>query len=275
MLSAEVILESTEFDPPEFTVGEEVCITVILSHDQPMNILVPSVFPVSAEWVIEQVVINQPSNYKTRIDVFFRSFVPGSGELPPVDLGEWTLPGFVIFTNPVLGESDIELKSLRAQVLLPGTRLYLAVILVSLMVAPFVMIFLGRFLKKQSLFLYRKFKIRRPFFRLNRLLRKLEASEETLEAKDFYIHLTDGIKKYLTEKLHRDFNSATTLEIAEAEYLVRHQVNLKDLVKLLKKSDLVKFAGKGESLRDRHKSLETVRSFCRHLEEKEEVNDLF
>ncbi|RKX89344.1 MAG: hypothetical protein DRP70_04020 [Spirochaetes bacterium] len=258
-LSAQAVLNDIRFIPPTFFVGDAVELRITFSHDGPLAVAPPDSIPES-DWVdIKDVFLIQDDNTVTVV-IAFTPFAPGTRTLPPMKLGALQLKDIKVPTHSIIENSHEGVRSLRGQLLMPGTRLAVALILSLAAMAPFLGYGLFRFSwkwVKKSRQLYR---VGRPVRRLRRVIKKLKAGIGSMQAPLWYYELTEALRAYLSDRSHHDCRSATTAEIALMSEFLVDDTPQKDLLEILKEGDMVKFAGRFADDRSLNKTLEMVTS---------------
>jgi hypothetical protein len=206
---------------------------------------------------------------EVRVRVFFSSYAPGEVTLPELNLGAVRVPPQTILTASVRErEPEPGFRALRGQLLLPYSRLRLAVSILVLLGAPAAAVLLVVW----TIRLWRKMRDlrrrRRPAQRARGALQRLEQTLEHTETKEVFVHLSQVLKKYLGERLEVPTSSATTAEIdtllggAGVAGVLSAQVR-----EVLRAADTVKFSGRGARRSVARSSLTKVRNIVRRVEE--------
>ncbi len=258
-LGAQAVLNDIRFIPPTFFVGDSVELRITFSHDGPLAVAPPDSIPES-DWVdISDVFLIQEDNTVTVV-IAFTPFAPGTRTLPPMKLGALQLKDIKVPTHSIMVNSHEGVRTLRGQLLMPGTRLAVALILSLAAMAPFLGYGLFRFSwkwVKKSRQLYR---VGRPVRRLRRVIKKLKTGIGSMQASLWYYELTEALRAYLSARTQHDSRSATTAEIALMSEFLVDDTPQKDLLEILKEGDMVKFAGRFADDRSLNKTLEMVTS---------------
>jgi hypothetical protein len=156
------------------------------------------------------------------IRIFFSSFETGTTELPAIDLGDITLAGVEIEVDSILQDGDTAIERAFGPVLLPGTRVLLALFIGALLVVPPLAVLAGIWLKRLVQNLLVRWNERLPFRDLNEDIDELIAKAPN--SRDFYIGLTAVFRRYLARKLELDLRSYTSSELSEELMKVLHDV---------------------------------------------------
>ncbi len=256
-LSAQAVLNDIRFVPPTFFVGDSVELRITFSYKGPLAVAPPDSIPES-DWVdIRDVSLIQDDETVTVV-IAFTPFAPGTRTLPPMKLGALQLRDIKVATHSILENSHEGVRSLRGQLLLPGTRLAVALILSLAAMAPFLGYGLFRFSWKWIKKSRQLYRVGRPVRRLRRVMKKLKAGIGSIQASLWYYELTEALRAYLSDRLNHDCRSATTAEIALMPEFLIDNTPQKDLLEVLKEGDMVKFAGRFADDRSLNKILEMV-----------------
>lgn len=259
LLSAQNLIQDIHFIPPTFYVGDPVEMRIILDVNENTSIILPSKLP-EEKWIdIRNMRVEEHDDSLTLI-VDFTSFASGTRSLPTLDIGEIQLRDIKISTLSMLSASYNGVRNLRGQLSLPGIRLAISLLLLLIAIAPFTIYRVVKLFIKWGRHLGSNLAIRKPSQRLHRLIRELRTEIGTVALPEWYSHLTDGLRRYLTEKTPYDCCSATTVEIAHMLETSDDELPQNKLIRVLKDSDMVKFAGQTNNEQDLKKILVTVES---------------
>jgi hypothetical protein len=270
-LSAQSEITRSVFIPPEYYMGDPVELRLQLELDRyevlsiPLNIEEP-------EWVeIRDIQINQDRR-DVEILIKFTSFSPGTRALPELDFGPFILKDFKIYTKSLVDEGESDLRGLRSQVMIPGSRLTFFLLILAVVFLPYLLYFFIKLFIRFLIKLFRKYHSARPFRSLNRTLKKLGAGLEKMDVRDFYITLTDALRRYLTARTGFDCLSATTSEIARLQGFELDRSLRDRMISVLKQGDLVKFAGETLSVEEMRENLDFVVTLCHEIEKREDLH---
>lgn len=270
-LSAQVEVKRTVFVPPEYYMGDPVELRIQIELEEYEKLVVP-VEILTHEWVeIKDVQVLQ-DNVEAEIIVKFTSFSPGTRALPELDFGPFVLSEFKIYTNSLVEEGENDLKGLRSQIMIPGSRLYFFLLAVGVFVLPYLVYFLIKLLVKYIIVLARKYHSARPYRSLSRILKRLETNLEKTSERDFFIALSDALRVYLTSRTGIDCKSATTSEISMLYGFGLDKELWDRMVSVLKKGDMVKFGGEQLSFFQIKENLDFVISLCQEIEKREDLH---
>lgn len=264
-LGAQAILNDIKFVPPTFFVGDEVELYLSFDLDGPVAVEVPGSLPES-DWVEINSISVETDEKTVRVIISFIPFAAGTRTLPTMELGALQLIDIKVPTHSILQNAHDGVRALRGQLLMPGTKLAVALILSLAAMAPFLGYGLVRFgwnWYRNSRALYR---IGRPARRLRRLLKKLKAGIGTVTASTWYYQLTEGLRNYMSARTGHDCSSSTTAEISLMQEFSNRSTPQVRLLEVLKEGDMVKFAGQLADDRSLIRTLETVNAVVEEWE---------
>ena len=254
------------FLPQTFFVGDVVEARVVVRSADNLDLVVPGELP-DTEWVDFRsiTVVQRADGYEVRMT--FQPFFVGTRQLPPVDLGSMVVEGVSVVVSSMREEGDLELAPVRDQLLLPGTQILLAAIVIALFGIPASVMFTGGWLRRGFRRLRDRYRESRPFRTLQKRLKALENDMHELDGRQYYIRLLDILRSYLGTRFSPEIRSATTGELPAvlARAGVRDDEGSR-LVALYRFGDLVKFASQRVTLEDREHHLEEARTLAAGLQ---------
>lgn len=268
-LLAQYTIERELFIPPEYYVGDTVQLDLLLSLENEALASIPEELP-QQDWIdIQQVEVEQQDNI-VHVIIRFRSYYPGNRAMPPLNLGGIRLSGITLFTSSVSDQMGIStIRGLRDQVQLPGASLLLTLIILLLLLIPPGLFFIIRFLIRRLISVIEKMRRSAPFRRFVRLLVQLRQEEVIRDPQRFYTRLSGGIRDYLSERSQMDFKSCTTTEMLRRKIPGVEKKEWQLIIEILKKSDLVKYAGENSSIGEMEGYIKKMDKFARVWEEEE------
>jgi hypothetical protein len=254
------------FLPQTFFVGDVVEARVVVRSTDNLDLVVPAELP-DTDWVDFRsiAVVQRADGYEVRMS--FQPFFVGTRQLPPVDLGSMVVDGVSVVVSSMREEGDLELAPVRDQLLLPGTQILLAAIVVALVGIPASVMFTGGWLRRGFRRLRDRYRENRPFRTVQKRLKALENDMHELDGRQYYIRLLDILRSYLGTRFSAEIRSATTGELP----LVLARAGVRDeeaarLVALYRFGDLVKFASQRVTVEDRERHLEEARNLALGLQ---------
>ena len=260
-------LSSSVTLPPDFYVGDHVELRVHLAVPTGSKREAPVKMP-QTQWVrVDSIrLLRNPGSVELRIQLV--SYAPGIVDVPPIDLGAFTVTGLTVRTASLLTEGGTtRLSDPKPQLLLPGTTFFLALLIAVLIAVPlFFLLVVGRLAPRLAAML-EEHRARRPWNRLSQALTRLESAIGAVDAREFYIRLCEEIRRYLTSSLGRDFSSVTAREFARTA--AGREIDAESsssLAAILSFGDLVKFAGQPALLDERARDLGEARRCAQRLE---------
>lgn len=268
-LMAQYTVERELFIPPEYYVGDSAQLDLLIHLDEEAVIHIPEELP-RQDWLeIQQVQVEQQDDL-VHVIVRFRSFYPGNRALPVLDLGGIRLSGITLFTSSVSDQMGIStIRGLRDQVQLPGASLLLTLLILLLLIIPPGLFFIVRFFIRRLIHLIDRMKRNAPFRRFARLLVQLRQEEVIRDPQRFYTRLSGGIRDYLSERSQLDFKSCTTREMLRRKVPGVEKKEWQQIIEILRKSDLVKYAGESSSIGEMENFVKQMDDFARVWEEEE------
>lgn len=271
-LSAQVI-SNIVFLPQTYFVGDLVEARVVLRSTGPLELRVPETLP-TTEWIDVRgvTIIQRADGYEVRVQ--FQPFFLGTRQLPPIDLGSMQLSGIsAVVSNLVEPGQQLELEPIRGQLLLPGTRLLIGLLIALAIAIPTVVIVAGGWGRRTLAAITRRWRERRPYRATMRSLRQLQAELHELDGRSYYIRLLDIARDYFDGRFDARLRSATTGELDRRLQRVHITAEARrDLIELFQFGDLVKFANHRVSVDDRTRHLESLRhvvALVQHPEQQE------
>ncbi|HAK44461.1 MAG TPA: hypothetical protein DCO79_00855 [Spirochaeta sp.] len=255
------------FLPQEFYVGDLVEMRVVITPDPGVTVIRPERFP-DSYWVkIENAEVNVlDGEYELRI--FLRPYAPGIRTLPGIQFGDVLLRDIRIQTVSMLADEALPLSPPAGQILLPGTRYYIALIVGVVFLLPVFFIFFWTKLRNNIHAYVIERRRRRPYRRLLRVLKELQDSMHELKGREFYTKLIDELRQYLTARGSIDYESAT---VREASAMIDSDFSgssaSKELASLLRFADEVKFGGRRVMIRRREEDLVLLTETASEIEE--------
>ncbi len=242
-LGAQALVKELQFSPPSFYVGDAVRAGIFIESKEEIALQAPEV-PPESDWVEIKSVSVEPAEGGFMVFIDFVPFAAGTRSLPVIDLGTMQLGDIKVPTHSILEASYDGVRDLRGQLLLPGTRLAVALALSLAAMAPFLLYALGRLIWNWIGRSREAYRIGRPARRLRRLLKKLKGGVGSESASDWFSELTDGLRIYFGEKTGEDYRSFTTAEISRMPSFGAAGTPAARLLDILKEGDMVKFAGR-------------------------------
>ncbi len=233
--------EKIVFLPQVFYVGDLVEMRVVIVPDKRVTVSRPESFP-DSYWVrIENAEVVE-DNGKYELRIFLRSFAPGIRALPAIKFGDVVLRDIRIQTASVLEQNPLPLAPPAQQILLPGTKYYIALFTGLVFLLPVFFIFFWTKLKTRIRNYVDEQKRKKPYRRFQRVLKELKDALADQSSREFYTILIDELRIYLSSRGSIDYVSAT---VKESSRVIRFDFRgIRDreaLIKLLLRADEVKF----------------------------------
>lgn len=250
------------FLPQTFYVGDMVEARVVVRTTETLNLVIPDPLPVT-EWITVHsvTIVQRADGFEARI--VFQPFFVGTRQLPTIGLGQLDLSGISVFVNSIVTPGDMEPAPVRDQVLLPGTRFLAAIILGALVFVPVLVLLTGKWVRGRFRYLVGRWQENRPYRRLMKNLRNLQAEMNQMDGKRYYIRLLDEARTFFDRHFHASIRAATTEELDEKLESAAAPPDVRRvLVEMFRFGDLVKFAQQTVTVEDRTRHLEELRSLA-------------
>ncbi|MEA1911603.1 MAG: hypothetical protein U9N32_08010 [Spirochaetota bacterium] len=261
-----VSVEDTIFIPREYYVGDEVELRIKLKIEEGFNLYHPLELPESSWIKINSLEITGDQK-SPELRIVFTSFIPGTRSFPPLNLGEIVLNSVKIHTSSLIDSTGENFIGIAGQLLLPGTKLGLSIIVGSLFTGPLLLIILLGPLKRKLVFLIKNGLGRSPINKLNRVLKELGVQKNGISCRRFYIRLSGAVREYLSKRSDIDFITLTTsdMELALIKVIGHREFSsmLSDMMKL---SDNIKFGKVTTDDKKKIDDIELVMNISKFLE---------
>jgi hypothetical protein len=257
--------------PPVFTVGDAVEMRVTLVLPEGKELRPIEALPVQAWLVFQDVKIRHDPPFE-HVTIKFVPFAPGEKVLPPLTLGDVILDSLRITTVSVLEPESSSsmavatgLQPPRDQLPLPHTELILLLAFVLVVILPLaVWRFLGPVVTLVAALL-KHLERHRPYHRLVKDSRKLEAKISGLSGPEFYTQLLLLARNYLSRRFGRDVSSYTALEVQQMLGPLAPGTS-GGWEQLFHKADVVRFDSRNPDDVERAYDLDTLRAQAHALE---------
>lgn len=254
-------IERVLFIPPDFYVGDEIEMRIVLKLEDGVSLQPPKGYP-TVNWMrYSDVRIQEKEAHTYEVRVFFSPYFTGTRTMAPLVLGDITLDTIKIRTRSVIEDGEREFAAPAGQAYLPGTRLFLAIGIGFLLVIPLLFITLGGRLRRGIADVLARKRIRKPYKQFLASIAALEEQAHRFSARSFYISLTEEFRRYLTARTKKDFFSLTTVESKILfEDLIPDKELLQRLSEVLSNSDGAKFAARDVPLEVRSEDLRFLKA---------------
>jgi len=231
----------TVFLPKEYYVGDKVELRIKLTIEEGYTLQLPENLPESS-WINFHSVEITKADKNQEVRIVFTSFIPGTRSLPALNLGGIVLNSVKLHTSSLIESTGNDFVGIADQLLLPGTKLMLVIVVGTLFLGPLlVLMLLGPFRKKIAEFAGIG-RGRRPIKRLNRILRELEDQKGRISCRRFYIRLSREVREYLSKRSTVDFTTLTTQDMKFAlSRVVNNSEFVENILGMMKLADSIKF----------------------------------
>lgn len=253
------------FLPQQYYVGDIVEARVVVRGTDALQRDGTNPLP-SLPWVeiLDVVIVQRADGHEVRIR--FQPFFVGTRRLPPIVLGDVTIDNVSAFVGSVLPEENPEPAGMRDQLLLPGTRLLLVLIVVAVFAVPTVLLVAGDWGRRTVGRLLRWYRERIPYRRFLRGLRGLGGRIHEIDAKRFYMDLQQLTREFMDRRFDAGLRAATTGELDDRLSRIGVPVDSRERLRgMFEIADLVRYANRRVSLEERTAHLEDLRVITREL----------
>lgn len=257
------IVVRTVFLPQVYYVGDVVEARVTIRGINPDELAVPSSLP-KLDWIEVREVGFFGTGDGIGVRIVFQPFFVGTRNLPPLDLGPFELDTVTAVVASSVQEGERQLEPMRGQLLLPGTRLVVGVTFTLVFVAPVVLYVMWGYGRRRLTALIGRYRSGLPYRKLARGLRHLESDIHEIDARRYYIRLTELARLFLARRASGKFISATTRELPGLLSDIGLTDNqIQELMEVFNAGDLAKFASRHVSLDQRRHHAETLQHIGR------------
>lgn len=230
----------TIFLPKEYYVGDKVELRIKLTIEEGYTLQLPENIPESSWMKFHSIEITKIDK-NSELRIVFSSFIPGTRSLPSLNLGGVVLNSVKLHTSSLIDSTGNDFVGIADQLLLPGTKLILVLVVGTLFLGPLLILMLLGPLRKKITDFVRIGRGRRPIKRLNKILRELEDQKGRISCRRFYIRLSREVREYLSKRSDIDFITLTTQDMSLALNKVVNTEFAVDISEMMKLADSIKF----------------------------------
>lgn len=230
----------TIFLPKEYYVGDKVELRIKLTIEEGYTLQLPENIP-ELSWMNFHSIEITKIDKNSELRIVFTSFIPGTRSLPPLNLGGVVLDSVKLHTSSLIDSTGNDFVGIADQLLLPGTKLILVLVVGTLFLGPLLVLMLLGPLRKKITDFVRIGRGRRPIKRLNKILRELEDQKGRISCRRFYIRLSREVREYLSKRSDVDFITLTTQDMSLALNKVVNTEFADNISEMMKLSDSIKF----------------------------------
>jgi hypothetical protein len=237
-------VDGIQFIPPAYYVGDRVELRALVRASSDVQVLPPEEFP-QIEWGEFHDAHILPRNDFVELHIFFTAYQTGDKVIPNLVCGDVVLQGLSASVRSLTEGGLREPAPPRGNLLLPSTRLIIALaagLLIVLPLSGFAGFFWLRPWLKKIAGYYRE---RRPYRKLKKDLALLRGRAGDVDSRQFYISLLDALKLYLNRRMRANCLAFTTREL-EAVFRIRFKDGREgqELLAIFRFGDEVKFGGR-------------------------------
>lgn len=236
----------SNFLPPKSYVGDVVELRLTVETAEGKRIKLPARYSSSDRIKIKNIRIQPHSDSLTTVRIYFISYQTGTQALPVISLGDIALKNIQIYTNSLLTElKNSRFRGVKEQVVFPGTIARIVGVVLTVVLLPFILLFLFFKVKLWIQIITAERKRKKPYRVARVSLKKLKSNMENTKVKSFFTELSIIIRKYLQQRMELPFLSLTTDEIKKALIIkLNNESAVSKLTDILYRSDLIKFGGR-------------------------------
>jgi hypothetical protein len=263
---ARYTVESIQFIPQEYYVGDRVELRVVVRASSDVRIAPPREFPAAA-WGDFHDAHVLPRDNLTEIHIFFTPYQTGAQTVPNLNCGDVVLQGLSLSVRSLTEDGPRDPAPPRGNLLLPSTRLIIAAAAGLLIVLPLAGIAAFVWLRPWLERLAKRCRGRQPYRKLKKTLAALRGRAEENDSRHFYISLLDALKLYMTHHGGESCMAFTTREL-EA-YFARGLGDNPDrntLLEIFHFGDEVKFGGRQSPREKRLADISRIAAAASRLE---------
>lgn len=230
----------TVFLPKKYYIGDKVELRIKLTIEEGYTLQLPDNIPESSWMNFHSIEITKIDK-NSELRIVLTSFIPGTRSLPSLNLGGVVLNSVKLHTSSLIDSTANNFIGIADQLLLPGTKLMLVIVLGTLFLGPILVLMLLGPLRKKITEFVRIGRNRRPIKRLNKILRELEDQKGRISCRRFYIRLSREVREYLSKRSEIDFTTLTTQDMSLALNKVVNAEFSGNISEMMKLADSIKF----------------------------------
>ena len=261
-------VESIQFIPQAYYVGDRVELRVMV-RSSGLQILPPKSFP-DVPWGEFHEARVVPREGLTGIHIYFTAYQTGGQSIPNLVCGDVVLQGLSASVRSLTEEGFREPAPPHGTLLLPSTRLLIALTVGLVIALPLGIaasyVWLRPWVKK----IIGRYSERKPYRKLKKQLAALRNGSSEADSRGFYIVLLDAVKVYMHTRCEAGCIACTTRELGA--YFERRFGGGSDkeaLLDIFHFGDEVKFGGKDSSTGKQLRDVSCVEDIISRLENKD------
>ncbi|MDR1626008.1 MAG: hypothetical protein LBT33_05655 [Spirochaetia bacterium] len=237
-------VEGIQFIPPAYYVGDRVELRAVVRASSGAQVLAPKQFP-RVEWGEFHEASIVPRDGFIEIHIFFTAYQTGDKTVPNLVCGDVVLQGLNVSVRSLTEGAPQEPAPPHGNLLLPSTRLIIALAAGLLIVLPLAglagFVWLRPWLNKVIAY-YRQ---RRPYRKLKKDLALLRGRAGEADSRQFYISFLDALKRYMNRHVRANCLAFTTREL-EAVFRASFEDSRdgRGFLDIFRFGDEVKFGGR-------------------------------
>ncbi|MDR1317706.1 MAG: hypothetical protein LBK13_12620 [Spirochaetales bacterium] len=240
-------VESIQFIPPVYYVGDRVELRAVLRSSSGVRILPPKEFP-RIEWGEFHDAYIVPRDGLTALHISFTAYQTGSKTIPNLVCGDVVLQGLSASVRSLTEGAVREPAPAHGSLLLPSTRLIIALAAGFLIVLPLAALACFIWLRPGLRKIIGYYREKQPYRKLKKDLALLRVRAGETDSRQFYISLLEAMKLYMNRHIAANCLAFTTREL-EAVFGKTFECGQEAdaLLGIFRYGDEVKFGGRESS----------------------------
>lgn len=190
-----IVIRQAMFVPPEYYVGDQVELRLLVEADNPEALMVPAQLPLH-EFIDFRRIDIVRSGGQLWVVITFVSYASGERVLPILQLGGGSISGISISTKSILG-SEQELRPYLDPLPLPNTAATVALLLFLVLGVPVLGFYGIKWMNRAYLVMREIYRRLIPHRQLMGRLEHLKKNVHRISAREFYEGLNEAIRKWI------------------------------------------------------------------------------
>ncbi|HOV37559.1 MAG TPA: heme biosynthesis HemY N-terminal domain-containing protein [Spirochaetales bacterium] len=252
--------------PSTFYVGDKVTLRFTVESRKGTELKVPEELP-KLSWGVVHLIQVSSSEQKDKheVSISFTPYRTGTQRMPPLKLGLVTVEDIQVSISSLLDTAKEIPAPLREQMVIPNTTLVLALGIGGVFSLLILYLLWIRWGYPWIQNWWERHQRRKPY---KQLIKDLEAlKEQRGDPRQFYVHLLDSVRLYLSQRWNPCMMAYTTTELEMN--LFRDwgsEETVASLLGIFKKGDRVKFGGKNVDTESLPKDLHLIQTCMTEIE---------
>ncbi|MGL4524385.1 MAG: hypothetical protein ACRCVN_02535 [Spirochaetia bacterium] len=261
-----VPVSQVQFSPPRYYVGDVVELRFRFEANPGLQIVTPP-YEENSFYIIDNINISRTGRDVVAV-VYLRFFVPGTRSIY-FDFGGLTTMPIPLHVSSVLENERRDLFVSYGPLILPGTRLLVTLFIALVILLPFGVYLISKFLKR---LIYETTFLIPPYKTVLRKLKSLSQDPNILSDKEFYTELLGAFRTFLS--LHfqiAEFHSATADRMTNLLLSYYNTEDTEEIMTIIIRGDMVKFGGEFMESNERSYCIKRFLELVRQIEKVEKI----